>query len=55
MESLEVVQARIREAVPPARAATVAVRDALGLVLYAKWLVECWNATLSWPCAPWRN
>jgi molybdenum cofactor synthesis domain-containing protein len=33
VESLEVVQARVREAVPPARAATVPVRDALGLVL----------------------
>ena len=33
MESLEVVQARIGEAVAPARPADVAVREALGLVL----------------------
>ncbi|HEX4777938.1 MAG TPA: molybdopterin molybdenumtransferase MoeA, partial [Acidimicrobiia bacterium] len=35
MESLEAVQARIRAAVPRAHATTVAVRDALGLVLAA--------------------
>ena len=35
MDSLEVVQARIRAAVPPARAGMVPLRDALGLVLAA--------------------
>ena len=33
MESLEVVQARVRDAIPAARSATVPLRDALGLVL----------------------
>ena len=35
MESLEVVQARVRDAIPAASPATVSVRDALGLVLAA--------------------
>ena len=35
MESLEVVQARVRGAIPAASPATVSVRDALGLVLAA--------------------
>lgn len=35
MESLEVVQARVRDAIPVARPATVSVQDALGLVLAA--------------------
>ena len=35
MDSLEVVQARIRAAVPPAHAGMAALRDALGLVLAA--------------------
>ena len=28
---------------------------ALGSRAVCQWLVGCWNATLSWRCAPWRK